>query len=128
VKTFRILLTLLLVALWPLATAHCSLEPLPGFSFLACGSAVSSNHAEDSCATDNCASVESGLFKTEDAPQIVPVPQLIPAAAAITLQLAANKPTEPGRLAFDAAPHGLSKLWRFTLRAALPPRAPSIRS
>lgn len=35
VKSLRILLTLLLVALWPLVTSHCSLEHMPGLEFLA---------------------------------------------------------------------------------------------
>lgn len=126
-KSLHTLLTLLLVAIWPLATSHCSLEQLPGFAFLACAEQVdtASSHQNDDCEADSCASVESGFYKTEDNQQTVPTPPLIASEFLTTLTLVA---TEPTRAAFDLpdpTPPELPKSWQFSLRVALPPRAPS---
>jgi len=122
-------LTLLLVALWPLATSHCSLEQLPGFEFLACADeAAATAHQEDACETDGCASVESGFYKIEDGSQVVPTPSMIPSAFLTAILLEAARPVTASKLFFDLTPPALPKVWQFSYRTALPPRAPSFVS
>jgi hypothetical protein len=128
VKSLRTLLTLLLVAVWPLATSHCSLEQLPGLAFLACADeAAAAPHQDNDCETDTCASVESGLYKTEDHPT-VPTPPLISSELLTTVLLATELSTRETAVYFNSAPPELSRLWQFSLRTALPPRAPSLAS
>ena len=129
VKSLRILLTLLLVALWPLVTSHCSLEQMPGLEFLACADeAATAPHQENDCETDSCASVESGFYKTEDGRQVVPPPPLTPSAFLTEILLEAEQPAAAGCVVFDSIPPELPKVWQFSLRTALSPRAPSFVS
>jgi len=128
VKSLRTLLTLLLVALWPLATSHCDLEQLPGLEFLACADGAAATHAESDCATDTCASVESGCYKTEDAQQLVPTPPLVPADLLTTVLPSTVEPAVASKVIFETAPPGLSQVWQFSFRTALLPRAPSLVS
>jgi hypothetical protein len=130
VKSCRTLLTLLLVALWPLATSHCNLEQLASLEFLACADATTttSPHQDNDCETDSCASVESGFYKTEDGQQVVPTPPLIPSAFLTAIMLEAAQPTASQSIILDSAPPGLPQHWQFSFRTALPPRAPSFVS
>ncbi len=129
VKSLRILLTLLLVALWPLVTSHCSLEHMPGLEFLACADeAAAAPHQENDCETDSCASVESGFYKTEDGRQVVPTPPLAASPFLTAGLLEAAQPATAGCIVFDSAPPELPKVWQFSHRAAAPPRAPSFVS
>lgn len=128
VKSLRTLLTLLLVALWPLAASHCRIEQLPGFDFLACaGEDPGATHQED-CETDSCATVESGLYKTEDGQEAVPTPpgSLSPILTACAFETTLFEVSSA--LSLDAVALGLLAPWQFSLRAALPPRAPSFVS
>ena len=128
-KSLRTLLTVLLVAVWPLATSHCSFEQLPGFDFLACGEEPApESHQENDCETDSCASVESGFYKTEDSHPTVPTPPLISSELLTTALSDANQFAAPSAIHFDGAPPELSRLWQFSFRTALPPRAPSFVS
>jgi hypothetical protein len=126
VKSLRTLLTLLLVALWPLATSHCGLEQLPGLEFLACADETSpQSHQDTDCETDSCASVESGFYKTEEGHQAVPTPPLDASAFLTATLLEAAQTSTPTGIAFDSIPPELPKIWQFSFRTALPPRAPS---
>lgn len=126
VKSLRILLTLLLVALWPLVTSHCSLEQMPGLEFLACADeAAAGPHQENDCRTDGCASVESGFYKIEDGQQVVPTPLPTASAFLTAIWLELTQPAVVSTRVFHGAPPALSKGWLFALRAAPLPRAPS---
>jgi len=122
------MLTLLLVALWPLVASHCRMEQLPGFEFLACASEDSGETHQQGCETDSCASVESGLYKTEDGTHAVPTPPmcLSPFLGASLLDAVHSAGAES--LALDVAPPHLRSSWQFAFRTALPPRAPSLVS
>lgn len=129
VKSLRILLTLLLVALWPLVTSHCSLEQMPGLEFLACADeADSAPHQQNDCETDSCASVESGFYKTEDGHHVVPPPPLTPSPLLTAISLESAQSPAISRIVFDSAPLELLKVWQFSHRAAAPPRAPALAS
>lgn len=119
------MLTLVLVAVWPLATSHCNIEQLPGFAFLACADTAETTHADRDCKTDTCASVESGLYKTEDAQPVVPTPPLVSSELLTGIRLSSIEPAGFQVPRSATAPAELSQLWQFSLRAALPPRAPS---
>jgi hypothetical protein len=129
VKSLRILLTLLLVALWPLVTSHCSLEQMSGLEFLACADeTATAPHQENDCETDSCASVESGFYKTEAGHHVVPPAPLTPSPLLTAISLEATQPAAISSIAFDSAPPELLKVWQFSHRTAAPPRAPALAS
>ena len=128
-KLLRTLLTLVMVAIWPLVVSHCDLEQSPGFQFLACGDgAADTPHQDSECETDSCASLESGLYKTESGRLEVPTPPLVPSAFLAAVMAGAAQPAAGSRIVFDIAPPELPKVWQFAHRTALPPRAPSFVS
>jgi hypothetical protein len=111
---------------------HCRLEVLPGFELLSCcqhpGAEQTPAHHEKDCGDDGCATVELGCYLLEK-PQAAPLKPLPPLSA-----FSSSLP-EPDRItALDypvivsSSPPELPKVWRFSQRTALPPRAPSFVS
>jgi hypothetical protein len=129
VKWIKAWLTVAFIGAFALATNHCRLEVLRGLEFLVCcshggGTEPAAPHQDDDCETDVCASLEGGLYKSEDGriTSIAPVfLAILPSATSpeFTLRLAAVP---------DPAPPDLPTSWQFLLRAASSPRAPSIIS
>jgi len=121
------MLVLGLVAGWALATNHCRLETVPGFDFLSCLSAENDSHHESSdCETDGCATIESGLYKSEN----TLVPTIQPPRTSEVPDLNQRCPAWTGRplqLAFSSLPVSPPlSLARFLLKCAISPRAPSM--
>lgn len=124
-------MTLALVAVWPLVASHCKLEQLPGFQFLACVEVkvdAGTTHQESDCETDSCASLESGFYKTESGWLTVPPPPALLSPFLTMVSLEAAQPAASQSIIFDSAPPELPKVWQFSFRTALPPRAPSFVS
>jgi hypothetical protein len=118
-------LALLLAVLWlPIAT-HCDLGKLPGFEFLACCDHPDvMAHQDEDCQRDACGVVESGNYKAEEKLASAPAPLLL------IVFLPPVLPDHPAAqraipIAASPAPPELSRIWQFSSRAALPPRAPS---
>jgi hypothetical protein len=116
----------LLLALWVPATMHCSLEIMPGFSFLqwCCGGDEAPGQDHD-CSQDSCSAVESGFYKIEDNPTVTPGLALPLAFAA--WDWVAEQPAESAShfAPVSSVPPELPRFWQFSYRTALPPRAPS---
>ena len=116
---------LLIVAFWGFATAHCSLEQLPGFGFFACGERLGgAPHQDNDCGRDGCSVVESGFYRVDEHPAIVPEPLLLFAALLPLFEpdLRREIAAIPTR---SSVPTELARVWQFSFRTALPPRAPS---
>jgi len=116
--------------MWPLVASHCKLEQLPGFQFLACVEGevdAGTTHQESGCETDSCASLESGFYKTESGWLAVPPPPALLPPFLTTVSLEAVHP-ESDKILFETAPEELVVGWQFSLRTALPVRAPSLPS
>ena len=124
----KTVLILLLTLVWAAASNHCKLEQVPGLSFLAC-----TDHAEDApsqdqgCDTDGCA-FEVQLYKTENAQASMPVPVLLFTFFLTPLFDELAAPATTSHILPDAAPVVLTRVWQFSYRTALPPRAPSLLS
>jgi hypothetical protein len=121
-----------MATLWVAAGFHCRLEVLRGFEFLSCcqhpGADQTQAHHEKDCGDDGCAAVELGLYKLEQ-------PQALPQAPLLSLVALLSPLTEPDHVgAFDhlvsvsSSPPELPKVWQFSQRTALLPRAPSFVS
>jgi hypothetical protein len=122
VKSLRTVITLLMLALWPLAVMHCKLEKIPGLEFLRC---ASDTPTSSGCQEDGCETVESATYKTPDNQNVAPEP-VFEALVLSTLLEREDRPCENDFCwLVTAAPPDLSKIWQFSFRTALPPRAPS---
>ncbi len=115
-----------LLVLWGLATLHCDLERVPGFGFLAsCHSADASPHQDKDCDSDGCSAVESGFYKMEEQAASAPVPLLV-LSFLLPVWEATPPPARPQAAILNGSPPELPRVWQFSYRTALPPRAPSL--
>ena len=134
----RIILILLLAALWAPVSIHCQLEQIPALKFLSCCShddAGADSHpgngcAEDDCATDACSVVESGFYKIEDHGVLVALANFTPSTT--PAWLGPSLPAEPlsASASSPESQHLPSHVrpWQFSTRTALPARAPDSAS
>ena len=125
VNWLRTMMVLATLALWFPATNHCRLESIPGLEFLRCAS--DANNGSD-CDGDGCETVEKGFYKIENDRPIVPAPILV---VVLSLPPLLTETSPAGLVSggeSTSAPPELPKVWQFSLRTALPPRAPSIAS
>ncbi len=120
--------SLIMLIFWGLASVHCELEQVPALHFLACCHHEGSTpHQDNDCNQDSCASVETGFYMLEGQTAFVSEPDLF---VALLAPLAEPMSELCGPLAFHSLPGSLQlpNTWQFTLRAALPVRAPSLPS
>jgi hypothetical protein len=121
------------LAVWALAFNHCALELILNLEFLACApQAETTSHQPGDCGDDRdaCATVESGLFKVEENQVFAAKASASTAFFALAFlshliapESSVGQQVPPGR-----APPELARGWQFSLRTALPPRAPSFCS
>jgi hypothetical protein len=113
---------------WPLVAAHCSLGNLPSLGFFACAEdRCCEPQPESDCQSDACAVVESGFYKLEIVRLCVPAPPMF-VLGLIETRLEISDSITACRVVPDSSPPELSRLWQFSHRTALPPRAPSFVS
>jgi hypothetical protein len=125
VKSLRTVITLVVLAVWPLAVVHCKLETIPGLEFLRC---AADTPTSSDCQGDGCETVESALYKVPDQQNITPEP-VFETVMLSSLMERVRRPCENhSSWLVTCAPPELPKVWQFSFRTALPPRAPSIVS
>ena len=108
--------------------SHCDLERLPVFEFLSCSTQPdTAPHEDQDCEQDGCALVESGLYRAEDQPAWFPTPVLVLSLFLLPVDEVAPAILPSGG-ALGSAPPELSRIWQFSFRTALLPRAPSLVS
>ncbi|MEI7939727.1 MAG: hypothetical protein WCK27_23845 [Verrucomicrobiota bacterium] len=122
----------MIATLWVAAGSHCRLEILPGFEFLSCcqHSDVEKNptHHEKDCQDDGCAAVELGFYKLAK-PQPAPLkPLRMFVAWLVPLPYSCQAGESVCLVPASSSPPDLPRIWQFSQRTALPPRAPSIVS
>jgi hypothetical protein len=120
-----------LALMWLPITAHCTLEMIPAFAaILACcdHEETSAPHQDNDCEQDGCASVESGNYRTQDHDALVVVPNFTLICLPESLMELSALPDEVSLGLFATAPPEQRHIWNFTLRTALPVRAPSLAS
>ena len=118
-------LVLVLALLWAPITWHCQLEAVPLLEFLTCcdHEEPDAPHQDADCETDGCAVVESGNYKTPEPQLFVSPPLAVSFVAAIRFWSDADSE------AIAATPPPVDcRIWQFTFRTALPPRAPNLFS
>jgi hypothetical protein len=131
VRTLKIVMVSLLALTWVSLTSHCRLEAVPGFEFLRCASDSDAAHPDeggDPCQEGACCSVESSHCQAPRQQEIVAavLPAILPQLYADVPN--ASLPSEINLGVPKAAPPEIPKSWQFSLRTALPVRAPSLAS
>jgi hypothetical protein len=132
VKWVKAVLVVAFIGAFALATNHCRLEVLEGLEFLVCcshdgESEPATPHQDDDCETDGCASLEGGLYKSEDGRVTSAVP-LLSLNEGVLPDADAVAPTLLSAAFRTVAPPDLPTRWQFLVRAASAPRAPSLAS
>jgi hypothetical protein len=120
--SFQKCIAILFVALWVPLTAHCSLEKLPGLSFLQCDSDAS----DRDCCADACQTIESGLYKVSTNSAVIPMPTACVVSTTLMDLSESFSASGEGSLRPLLLPSELPKQWQFVFRTALPVRAPSV--
>jgi hypothetical protein len=119
---------LTVVALWGLAAMHCKLEALPGLDFLkSCCFADSAPCSPRDCESDGCGDVEKSGYRAEEQTPSAPQPLLILALVSSAIEAPLLEP-QTGCFVEPQSPPELPRVWQFSHRTALPPRAPAIAS
>jgi hypothetical protein len=125
VKGMYQLVAIILAVLWVPIVGHCVLEKMPGLEFLQCAGENGQSDCDDS--GDACSELENPNYKLSKTNLEVPQPEF-----AILFHLLFQDSirnvleTQPKRL--NEVPPEISSSWQFSLRTALPPRAPSLIS
>ena len=129
VRIFRTMMVVLLALAWVPLTSHCSIEAVPGFEFLRCSTDVqSSNEGNDPCKEGGCCAVESAKYQSPRHQEITPVVFVAILPADTFGVVEQSLPAEVSLGILTAAPPELPASWQFSLRTALPVRAPSLAS
>jgi hypothetical protein len=128
-RLVKAVLIVLLALLWAAASNHCKLEEIPGLEFLSCcAHDDTAPHQDDDCESDGCAAFENQLYKTETTQVSVALPILLFDSFLSPLLVEPSPPAPVNSVSPDAAPVILPRVWQFSYRTALPPRAPSLLS
>ena len=128
VSRFKNILFVLAAMLWLPMSAHCQLEKIPGFTFLACVSDSDSPGKNSDCDDASCCAAEKSQYKPNQIRITIPTPDLLPLVTAGLPDIAGTLADEISAAAFAALPPELPKCWQFVFRTAAPPRAPSFAS
>lgn len=121
------IMTLLLAFAWMPMTAHCQIERVTGLQILKCAPLSGGTAPCGPGDAGSCCSWESGQYQLPGCQPEVTAPPM--ALVPLVVVLVENwTPTESGEGVVDETPPGSPRPWQFSLRAALPVRAPSILS
>lgn len=125
VRKFRTAAALVIAILWVAVGFHCMLEFVPGFAFLSCE--ASQSDAGSHCDDQACHSVEAGQFLLAARASLPQAPSFACVLKPLDVPpLLLPRPAVSAPVA--ASPPGLVSSWQFSLRAALPVRAPAVLS
>jgi len=129
VRFWKTMLGIMLALAWAPLTAHCQLESATGLQFLQCDRegrvpAQGGSHCDDS----SCCDWESGQCRLpQNQVSFFVADSVVLALEPLSAWALEPSPAgEPGMV--TAAPAEVYRAWQFSLRAALPPRAPSVAS
>jgi hypothetical protein len=130
VRTIRIATVSLVALTWVLVSSHCKIEAMPGFEFLRCATDNHESHegGGDPCKDSGCCSLESAQYHAPRQHETAPVVIVTIAPADDFGVVDQSLPKEVTLGILTAAPPEIFSSWQFSLRTALPARAPSLAS
>jgi len=116
---------MLTLALWGLASMHCTLEGVHGLDFLkSCCFVDSAPSAPQDCEGDGCGEVEDGQYRPEEQTASAPQPLIVLALLSSVFEVPLPE-LQAALFVASESPPELPRVWQFSHRTALPPRAPS---
>jgi hypothetical protein len=127
VRLLKSILTLLLAVAWVPLTAHCQIEKLTGLELLSCSCPAADTSCDDSHSDGACCGWESGQYQLPQGQPTVAAP-LVAVVPMVMLAVEVRLPAKPASPVESAPLPRPPKPWQFSLRAALPVRAPSVTS
>ncbi len=124
-KRLQQIVGLILLVLWVPLTSHCTWENISDLAMFKCADDTEQQSEQKSdCADDGCAQLETATYRSSDAQ-----PDVAPPAFLVLFQLLnVTVPTNESCVAVATSPPQILAGWQFSLRTALPPRAPSFVS
>jgi hypothetical protein len=129
VKALKTVVAMVLLVSWMPATSLCLIERSGWLSNDDCCPSSSGNTPASQPSGDTaCCALASATYKGDDNRPVSPVPPspvCLPLLALMDFAVALDGPPS---LSFSAPPPDLPVTWQFSLRAAAPPRAPSVVS
>jgi hypothetical protein len=128
VKCLFKLSAILLLALWLPATLHCGLETA-GLLLHEHGLDLADTGCATACEKESCSTLEDGAYKKASDPIKVSAPSLALCITQLVLDVAVEAAAEsaPSVSPYTTdSPPELARTWQFTVRTALPARAPSL--
>ncbi len=123
----RTILTVLLAVAWMPLTAHCQIEQVTGLEILRCAPTETGGAPCSPSDGGACCSWESGQYH-QPAGQPEAAAPLVALVPPVVVMVERWTSAETGGRGLSEAPPGPPKPWQFSLRAALPVRAPSMAS
>jgi hypothetical protein len=117
----------LLAVLWLPATLHCGLETA-GLLLHEHGIESADSGCATACEKESCSTLEDGAYKKASDPIKVSAPSLALCITQLVLDVAVEAATEsaPSVSPYTTdSPPELARTWQFTVRTALPARAPN---
>ena len=122
-------LMLVLALLWVPLTSHCRIESVPGFEFLRCSANDhGSSQGTDACEQNGCCAIEDANYQAPRQQEITPIVVVATLRTAMFDPLEQSPPAPVSVGILPAPPPELPTCWLFSLRTALPVRAPSLAS
>jgi hypothetical protein len=118
----------LLAVLWLPATLHCGLETA-GLLLHEHGIESADSGCATACEKESCSTLEDGAYKKASDPIKVSAPSLALCITQLVLDVAVETAAEsaPSVSPYTTdSPPELARTWQFTVRTALPARAPSL--
>src|SRR5438876_5906049 len=113
VKSLKTVITLLLLAFWPLVVIHCRLETIPGLEFLRC---ASDTPTSSDCDGDGCQTVESATYKVPDHQNVTPQPVFQALELSALPEGEIRSCDHDLRWHVSSVPPELPKVWQFSFR------------
>lgn len=128
-RSVRRILVLMLALLWVPLTAHCRIASVPGLEFLRCSSDQDHHDGKGKSSDEDCGCCvqEHGKYSSSRWEKHIPEFQadLIADSALPDAWCELAREESEGVLTAAPPPPPLDSCWVFTLRLALPVRAPS---
>ena len=123
-RSLRTILAVLLAVAWMPLTAHCAIENVTGFEFLRCAPDEAGGTPCSPCDSGSCCSWESVRYQLPEGQPAVAAPVVAALPEALAAVTEASSPEAAAAVPTVAPPEPPTP-WQFSLRTALPPRAPS---
>jgi hypothetical protein len=128
VRRLKAVVVVLVLAVWSACTVRCAIENLSGGADLPCcnDAGGQSDQAPKAAGQCVCSAIQAGGYVSQDS--AVSIPLHLDDFALIDFSPRDEEQLPPRIVEVALSPLEFQRLWQFSLRAAMPARAPSLIS